>query len=142
MAYSESQPTVGLIAETTFSSGDLYKFVQISTDTARVSVVATTVAARVVGTLLSETFTTSTGANEKVTVGLLQGIGKVYMASSTLSNGAQITASSDGFGIVAVGSSDVVPLGYIVDGQSGTTGRIHAVLFTPLTQSRTTDINP
>jgi len=130
MAYAESQPTVSLVAETTFSSGDLYKFLRISTDNARVSIAdATTGSKRVVGTLLSETYTTSTGANEQVTVGLLRGIGKVYMAESTLSNGGIIGCSSEGFGVAP--TTNYVPLGYIVDGAAGTTGRIHSVLFVP-----------
>lgn len=130
MAFAESQPTVSLVAETTFSSDDLYKFLRISTDNARVSILdGTTDQARCIGTLLSQTYTTSTGANEKVTVGLLLGIGKVYMASSTLSNGGIIGASTDGFGVAP--TTNAVPLGYIIDGASGTTGRIHSVLFAP-----------
>ena len=32
MAYSEAQPTISLIAETTFAKTDLYKFVELSSD--------------------------------------------------------------------------------------------------------------
>jgi len=131
MAYSESQPTISLVAETTCSDGDLYKFLAISTDNGRVAIVESTAPARIVGTLLSETYSTSTGADERVTVGLLQGVGRVYMAGSTLSVGGIIGSSTNGFGIAP--STDIVPLGYIVDGQSGTTGRIHSVLFQPET---------
>lgn len=127
MAYSESQPKVTLIAETTFASSDLYKFVEISTANGRVSVIASTGIGNVVGTLLSQTYSTSTGANESVTVGLLAGIGKVYMAGSTLAAGAPISASSLGFGIAPTTNSQ--QLGHIVEGSSGSTGRINSVLF-------------
>ena len=99
MAISESQPHLTMIAETTMAATDLYKFVQASTANGRVSVVATTGPTTIVGTLLSQTYSTSTGANEAVTVGDLTGIGKVYMAGSTLAAGAPIAASSKGFGI-------------------------------------------
>ena len=127
MAYAEAQPSVTLIAESTFASSDLYKFVEMSTATGRVSIVASTGIGNVVGTLLSQTYSTSTGANESVTVGLLQGIGKVYMAGSTLAAGAAIAASSLGFG--AATSTNASQMGRIVEGSSGSTGRIASVLF-------------
>lgn len=127
MAFSESQPKITLIAETTFSSDDLYKFVQASTATGRVSVVATTGPTTVLGTLLSQTYSTSTGANEAVTVGLLQGVGKVYLAGSTLAAGAPIACSSKGFGISPTTNS--AQLGILIDGSSGSTGRIGSVAF-------------
>ncbi len=130
MAYSESQPTVTLIAETTFSSGDLYKFVQMSTTTGRVSIVESTAPNFVVGTLLSETHTTSTGANEAVTIGLLSGIGKVRMAASTLHAGATIGCSTNGLGIIVGATTDTAQIGMTVEGLSGSTNeRIHSVLF-------------
>ena len=129
MAFSESQPTVSLVAETTFAKTDLYKFLQMSTATGRVSVVESTGPNMVVGTLLSETYSTSTGANESVTVGLMQGIGKVYMADSTESAGSPIGCSTNGFGVIASATTDTMQIGYIVDGSSGSTGRIHSVLF-------------
>ena len=134
MAYSQSQPTVSLIAESTFSKSDLYKFVRVSTSVGKVTVTGTTNAAQVIGTLLSETYTTSTGANEAVTVGLLSGIGKVYLAGSTLQAGAAITASSLGAGIAT--STDGVQIGIIIttsSGGSASTGRIASVLFNPVT---------
>ena len=127
MAFSESQPTVSLVAETTFAKTDLYKFVELSSDN-RVQVPGSTAIPRLVGTLLSETYSTSTGANETVTVGRLQGVGKVFMAGSTLAAGDLITCSTLGYGIAS--STNRVQLGIIVDGSSGTTGRIHSVLFT------------
>ena len=131
MAFAQTQPTVQLIAETTFSSGDLYKFLMISTANARVSIVESTAPNFVVGTLLSETFKTSTGADEAVTVGLLSGIGKVYMAGSTLAAGAPVGCSTNGFGVLASATTDTQQIGFIVSGTSGTTGRIHAVLVQP-----------
>jgi len=128
VAYAEAQPHVTLIAETTFASSDLYKFVELSAN-GRVQVVASTGIGNAVGTLLSQTYSTSTGANESVTVGLLQGIGKVYMAGSTLDAGAAISASSLGFGIAPTTNS--AQLGHIVEGSSGSTGRINSVLFNP-----------
>ena len=129
MAYSESQPTVTLIAETTFSASDLYKFVQVSTANGRVSIVESTAPNFVVGTLLSETYTTSTGANEAVTIGLLSGIGKVYMAAGTHSAGTPIGCSTNGFGVLYSVTTDTMQVGIIIEGSSGTTGRIVSVLF-------------
>ena len=126
MAYSENQPTVSLIAESTFAKTDLYRFVELTTAN-RVQIPASTAIPRLVGTLLSQTYSTSTGANEAVTIGLLQGIGKVFMAGSTLAAGDSITCSTLGYGISS--STNRVKLGIIVDGSSGTTGRIHSVLF-------------
>ena len=128
MAYSESQTQFSAIAETTFAKTDLYKFVQRSTANGRVSIVATTAPTAVVGTLLSETYTTSTGANEVVTLGSINdGIGKVYMAGSTLHVGSPVACSSKGFGISPTTNS--VQLGFIVEGTSGTTGHIASVQF-------------
>ena len=126
MAYAESQPTISLVAETTFAKTDLYKFVELST-VGRVSIGASTSAASVVGTLLSQTYSTSTGANETVQVGLLSGVGKVYMAGSTEHIGKAISASSAGFGVTP--TTDALHIGWIVDGSSGTTGRIASVMF-------------
>ena len=68
MAYSESQPTVSLTAETTFAGTDLHKFVELNS-AGRVVVGGTaTTSAIPIGTLLSATYSTSTGANETVTV--------------------------------------------------------------------------
>jgi len=132
MAYAQSQPTVSMIAESTFSKSDLYKFVRLSTSVGKVTVTGSTNAAGVIGTLLSQTYSTSTGANEAVTVGLLSGIGKVYLAGSTAQAGAPISASSLGAGVLA--SSDGTQIGIIVSvssGGSASTGRIASVLFVP-----------
>ena len=128
MAIAITQPTVSLIAATTFASSSLYKFVNLTTD-AQVQVGGTTGAASVVGTLLSVTATTSGAGVETVTVGLLSGVGKVNMAASTQHAGKVISASSAGLGIAP--TTDSAQLGYSVSGSSGTTGRIHSVLFVP-----------
>ena len=141
MAFSQSQPTVSFIAETTLSSSDLYKFVRLTSSVGRVGVTGSSDATFVIGTLLSETYSTSTGANEAVTVGLLQGIGKVALAGSTLMVGAPISASSLGYGVAVSTGQDQI--GIIIEagtafGSSGTagapggsssTGRIASVLF-------------
>jgi hypothetical protein len=128
MAYSVSQPTVSLIAESTFAKTDIHKFVELTT-AVRVRLPGSTSLERLVGTLLSQTYTTSTGANEVVTVGLLQGIGQVYMAGSTAEAGDLCTASTNGFGIES--STNMRTLGIIVDGAgSSSTGRIYSVLYT------------
>ena len=132
MAYSESQPKVSLIAESTFAKTDLYKFVRLSSSVGKVTVTGSSNAAGVIGTLLSETYTTSTGANEAVTVGLLSGIGKVFLAGGTMQAGAAISASSLGYGVLA--TSDGTQIGIIVtmsSGGSSSTGRIASVLFNP-----------
>ena len=129
MAVQESQPTVSLIAETTFAKTDIGKFLSISTANGRVSVVASTGVTHVVGVLLSDTYSTSTGANEAVTVGLLQGVGPVYMAGSTIAAGGPVAPSSLGFGTAP--STNITAIGYVIDGSSGTTGRLHSVLFAP-----------
>ena len=125
MAYSESQPTVSIVAATTFAKGDLYKFVELTTD-AQVTIGATT-SAHVVGTLLSVTATTSGDGVETVTVGLLSGVGKVFMAGSTRDGGQTVAASSKGFGVAT--STNQSALGIALDGSSGSTGRIFPVLF-------------
>jgi hypothetical protein len=130
MAYSESQPEVSHIAATTFARADLHKFVQFKSSTrspAEVQVVATTGIGDLAGTLLSVTATTSGAGVETVTVGLLQGIGKVYMAGSTRDSGQTISASSLGFGIAPTTNS--AQLGHIIDASSGSTGRIASVQF-------------
>ena len=128
MASALSQPAKSYTAGTTFATADLHKFVEFTTD-AQVVVNASTNAARVVGTLLSVTATTAGAGVESVSVGSLIGRGKVYMAASTLAAGDAISASSAGFGVAP--STDGLHIGYIFDGSSGTTGRVHTVDFSP-----------
>ena len=124
MAVSESQPTVSLVAATTFAKTDLYKFVELTTN-AQVTIGATT-SAHIVGTLLSQT---GGAGSEIVTVGLLSGIGKVFMAGSTRDAGQTVAASSAGFGVAPTTNQSAY--GIAVDGSSGSTGRIASVLFQP-----------
>jgi len=126
VAYSESQPVVSLTAGSTFAVTDLYKFVEVNSS-GHVVIGASTAATNVVGTLLSPTGTTAGAGVEAVSVGLLSGIGKVYMAGSTIAAGGTIGPSSAGFG--AAPSTDGLQVGIVIEGSSGTTGRIASVLF-------------
>ena len=129
MAFSDAQPSVSLQSASTFANTDLYKFVEINS-TGKVVIGGSTAALNVVGTLVSPTDSTNAGT---VGVGLLQGIGKVRLAGSTLAAGAAIGASSDGMGIAA--TTDAIQVGIIVDGSSGSTGRVVSVLFSPFTNA-------
>ena len=132
MAYSESQPSVGLPAGSTFAATDLYKFVTLSTD-GQVLIGATT-GTGVFGTLLSITGTTA-GVGETVTVGLLSGIGKVRMPATTEHAGSVIAASSAGLGIAP--TTNHLQLGTMVQGSSGT-ARVASVVFHPRTDDLST----
>jgi len=121
VAFSDSQPTVSLLASAAFANADLYKFVSLNSS-GHVAIGPTT-ASGAVGTLLSE----STAAGNAVTVGLLSGIGKLRLAGSTRAAGQTIAGSSNGFGIAP--TTDQAQLGTIVAGSSGSTGRIVSVLF-------------
>ena len=127
MAFSNTQPKVSIVAATTFAATDLYKFVELTTD-AQVTIGATT-SAHIVGTLLSMTATTAGGGAEVVTVGLLSGVGKVFMAGSTRDAGQTVAASSKGFGVAPTTNQSAY--GYALEGSSGSTGRIFPVLFQP-----------
>lgn len=122
MAVSQSQPTFTLLAATTLDNADLYKFVRVDTAGAA-TVVGTTNAINVVGTLLSEAPSVGT----PVTVGALAGIGAVRLAASTEAAGGTIAASSAGLGVAP--TSNALQLGTIVVGSSGTAGRIVQVAF-------------
>lgn len=124
MAKSESQPTVSLIAGATFAAGDLYKFVSVNSSGH--AVVGPTTASGAVGVLLSRTSTSGAGS-EPVTVGLLVGKGPVRMAGSTLAAGGTVAGSSNGYGIAP--TTDQAALGTIIEGSSGSTGRVVTVLF-------------
>lgn len=124
MAFSDSQPTVSLVAGATFASGDLYKLVSVNSSGH--AVIGPTTASGAVGTLLSKTSTSGAGA-EPVTIGLLSGIGKLRLAGSTLAAGGTVAGSSDGLGIAP--TTDQAQLGVIISGSSGSTGRVVSVLF-------------
>lgn len=125
MAVSEAQRNVSRIAGSTFAKTDLYKFLSYTTDAT--VVIGPSTASGAVGTLLSVTGTTSGAGVESVTMGLLEGDGKVFLAASTLDAGNLIAASSDGAGIAP--TTDAAALGTLIDGSSGTTGRIGTVHF-------------
>ena len=124
MAYTESQPTVSIVASSTFASSDLYKFVGLTTNGE--VVIGATTAAGILGTLLSITGTTAGAGVETVQVGLLSGVGKVRMPATTEHAGSAIAASSAGLGIAP--STNHVQIGTMVQGSSGT-ARIGSVLF-------------
>jgi hypothetical protein len=119
---------VSLIAGATFANTDLYKFIEVD-GSGHAVIGASTSAVNVVGTLLSVTGTTAGAGVETVTVGLLSGIGKVRMAGSTRAAGQAVSASSAGLGIAP--TTDAFQLGISIAGSSGTTGRVHSVLFAP-----------
>lgn len=120
---------VSLTAGSTFSTGDLYKGVSVGTDGNAILVGSATGAGstggnRLVGTLYSATATTSTDDNA-----VLVGVGpvvKVFMAGSTLKAGDSITFSTGDSHGVAATTNDA--FGIIIDGSSGSTGRIVSVL--------------
>ncbi len=124
MAYTESQPTVSLVASSTFANADLYKFVGLTTNGE--VVIGATTAAGILGTLLSVTGTTAGAGVETVQVGLLSGVGKVRMPATTEHAGSAIAASSAGLGIAPTTSK--TQIGTMVQGSSGT-ARIGSVLF-------------
>jgi len=126
MAKSQGQPTFALTAGATFSNSDLYKFVRVNSSGHAV-ITGTTNSLNVVGTLLSETGTTSAAGVEAVTIGALVGKGSVRLAASTAAAGNTVGASSVGYGVAP--STDALQLGTIVAGTSGAAGRIATVVF-------------
>lgn len=141
MAFSQGQPTVSVVAGSTFAKSSLYKFVNLNAS-GQVVVGGSTVA-RAIGTLRSVTNSTNSEGVEYVTVGLLSGIGEVRMAGSTEHVGLTIGASTAGLGVSRVLEASTAGfhhphstdgesiLGTIVSGSSGSTGRIVSVLFHP-----------
>lgn len=126
MAKSESQPTVSLIAAATFGAGDLYKFVSVNSSGHAVIGPTTGAGQSVIGVLLSRTSTSGAGS-EPVTVGLLSGKGPVRMAGSTAHAGNTFAASSNGYGIAP--TTNKALLGTVVEGSSGSTGRVVTAVF-------------
>jgi len=126
MAAGQNQPQVSITAGATFANTDLFKFIAVNSS-GHAAIGPTTASGNILGTLMSVTGTTAGAGVEVVSVGLLQGRGKVFMAGSTLAVGGTVAASSDGFGIAP--TTDQAALGVIVVGSSGTTGRIAEVAF-------------
>ena len=84
----------------------------------------TDVSGLVVGTLYTETATTSAAGVEAVSVGIGP-IVKVNMAASTLATGGKVAFSTGGQGIAP--TTDATQWGVIAAGSSGSAGRIATV---------------
>lgn len=126
MAAGQNQPQVSITAGATFANTDLFKFIGVNSSGHAV-IGGTTASGLILGTLMSVTGTTAGAGVEVVSVGLLLGVGKVFMAGSTRTVGDTVAASSDGFGIAP--TTDQAALGVIRQGSSGTTGRIAEVAW-------------
>lgn len=85
-----------------------------------------TAGGRVVGVLVSSG-TNGTAANPVGTVQIV-GVAKAYAKGSTLGVGDTVSASSLGYAKPSTASGYVI--GYVVDGTSGSTGRIISVTLT------------
>lgn len=124
MAISDSK-LISLQSGTTFAEADLYKAVGVSSTGGAVlySVAAgATGGAGVIGTLYGITSTTNAGQAVEIGVGPIV---KAFAAGSTSHGGNIMTFSSDDAHLVAATTNE--PYGIIVDGSSGTTGRIVSV---------------
>jgi hypothetical protein len=117
---------VQLIAGATFNKGDLYKFIAINSSGHAV-IGPSTISGNIFGILNSVTASTLDAGVEPVAVSLLVGKTPLRMAGSTLSAGNLVAASSNGYGTAA--TTDAAALGVIVDGSSGSTGRIVTVAW-------------
>lgn len=124
MAYSESAQVVSIIAGTTFADADLYKFIDLDAS-GHAILMDTTGNNLAIGTLYGRTNTTSSTGSEAVPVAI-SGVVKVRMAGSTAAIGNWVAASSAALGIAP--STDGYVFGRIVEGTSGTTGRVASVL--------------
>jgi hypothetical protein len=123
MAYSEKAQLISVVAGTTFADTDLYKFIVLDTDGKAIVADNSTGNMLVLGTLYGRTATTSTDA-EAVPIAI-GGVVKVRMAASTAAAGNWVACSSAGLGVAPTTNNYV--FGRIVDGTSGTTGRIASV---------------
>jgi len=123
MAYSEKAQLISVVAGTTFADTDLYKFVILDTDGKAILADNSTGNMLALGTLYGRTATTSTDA-EAVPIAI-GGVVKVRMAASTAAAGNWVGCSSAALGAAPTTNSYV--FGRIVEGTSGTTGRIASV---------------
>ncbi len=121
MAYSETAQIVSIVSGATFSSGDLYKLVDLN-GSGQAVLGFTTGNILPTGSLYGYTSTTSAGEAVPVAIG---GIAKVQMAASTLAAGDFIASSTAGLGIAP--TTDAYTCGQIVSGSSGAAGRIATV---------------
>ncbi len=127
MAFTDAK-FVSIIAGTTFASTQKFKGVVVDTSGHAVLPDSTAAQGRVIGTLYSETGSTSAAGTEVVNVAYGPII-KVNMAASTLAAGGSVSFSTLGVGI-APSTDDLQPFGIILDGSSGAAGRIVTVLRT------------
>lgn len=126
MAFDDTR-IISLTAGATFSSGDLYKAVGMSSTGGAVlyhNAAGATGGAGVIGTLYSFTATTSAAGSEAVSVGVGPVV-KAFAAGSTASYGNLMTFATADSHLVAGTTNE--PWGIIVGGASGSTGRILSV---------------
>ena len=116
-----------MIAGATFSSGDLYKGIEVDSSGHAVIGNTTDNSGLIVGTLYSFTATTSAAGVEPVLIGHGPVV-KVNMAASTLAAGQTIGYSSAGLGIAP--TTDSTAWGVILSGSSGSAGRVATVIRT------------
>ena len=124
MAVSDTK-LISLPAGTTFAEADLYRAVGVSATGGAVLysvAAASTGGLAVIGTLYGVTSTTNAGQAVEIGVGPVV---KAFAAGSTESAGGIVTFSTDDAHLVARTTNE--PYGVIVDGASGTTGRIVSV---------------
>lgn len=126
MAAGQNVKTFSVVAGATFSTGDLYKGVVIDSSGHAV-LPNTTGNVLAAGVLYSVTNTTSSAGSEAVSVAY-DGVLKVRMAASTMSNGQPVGFSTVGLGIAP--TSDSYTFGTVITGTSGAIDRIYEVLVT------------
>jgi len=127
MAYSEKAVCVSFIAATTFGSTSLYKGVEIDAEGHAIdpaSTAVTSTAGVPIGSLYGVTQTTSTEA-EAVPVAI-GGVFKAQFDASTLAAGGYCNWSTAGR--MRAATTDDVARYVIVDGSSGSAGRVLSVM--------------
>ncbi len=127
MAFTDAK-LISIVAGTTFASTQKFKGVVVNASGHAVLPDTTASQGRVVGTLYSETGSTSAAGTEVVNVAYGPVV-KVNMAASTLAVGGSMSFSTLGVGI-APSTDDLQPWGIILDGSSGAAGRIFTVVRT------------
>jgi hypothetical protein len=123
MAWDAADEYITLPASTSVSLKQ-YQFVTVGSDG---KLTNPTAGGRVIGVLVSSG---TTPANVKNPVGTVQivGVSKAYAKGSTLGVGDTVSASSVGYAKPSSASGYVI--GYVVDGSSGSTGRVISVTLT------------
>jgi len=118
---------ISLVAGTTFASTDKYKGVTANASGHAVVPSATDVSGTIIGTLYTETGSTSGAGVEAVSVGYGPVV-KVRMAASTLAAGDTVGFSTLGLGIAP--TTDAATFGVIISGASGAAARVVTVVRT------------